>query len=187
MRSLDAKLFAELETRKKQLLAEIVRGRYGRLRFGPANAGWSVLEVLDHLQKTEASILLQMMRKLQAAQPVPLKDRVQSIFLLILFRLPSRVSIPPAARQIQPSATAALAEITDAWSQTRLHMRDFLKEVSAEDAANGLFRHPVSGWMTLATTLSFLSAHIVHHRYQLKRIERSWRQQGSDAANPLKV
>ena len=176
MRSSDARLFAELEQRKQQLLDDTVRWPEVRLHFQPANAGWSVPEVLDHLQKTESGILLQMRRQLKAAQPVTVKDRFRSAFLLILFRLPSRVRIPPGARQIYPSPTATLAEVTHAWSQTRLDIEELLTGVASQDAGLGLFRHPVSGWMTLETTLAFLSAHIVHHRYQLKRIERSWQQ-----------
>jgi uncharacterized damage-inducible protein DinB len=140
------------------------------LTFRSDPAAWTGLEVLDHLVKTEASILTAMQAQVASKRQVAPADRVRGYLLTLLFLTPARVKAPRNVKAIVPTTQGDLPELASAWSQTRARLEVFVTSVPHSDLRFAVFRHPVAGWMTLPRTLRFLNSHIVHHRFQLNRI-----------------
>ena len=165
--------FQNLERQKADLLAAFASLPLSQLHFQPNPASWSALQVLDHLQKTEHGITDAVVGNLPNPQEQPFSDRLKTTLLRGLFLLPSRVKAPGSAVQILPGDDLELPVVVERWAGTRRRLADLIASFPPPTLYLGVFRHPVSGWMTVGQTLHFLSAHIVHHNYQLRRLARS--------------
>ncbi len=126
--------------------------------------------MLDHVVKTEAAILNAMQSRQAARMTVPLPDRTRGWLLTLLFLTPAQVKAPASVQAIVPGARPDLAALTETWTGTRLELAAFLAPFTRQQLPLAIFQHPVAGWMSLPRTLSFLHAHIVHHRFQLRRL-----------------
>jgi len=163
--------FEKLETQKQDVLADIARLSPTQLRFRPEQTAWSVSEVIDHLVKVEKALLEAARGQLPNGTPLKFNDRVGALFIIGIMQLPMRVKVPASASMVLPEATADTSEIAMRWSAVREEMAEMLRSLRPEQLRCGLFRHPVSGWMTMARALAFLSAHLRHHDYQLNRLK----------------
>jgi len=164
--------FDRLERKKKGVLGEVRGYSAEELRFRPGVGEWSAIEVLDHLAKVERGLVDRVRRELPEGNPVTLKDGVGARMVILVMKSPMRVKVPRAAKVVLPEALASLAEVEERWSEGRKEMSELLERLGAEHLKRGLFRHPVSGWMTIAQALEFLVAHMGHHDGQLRRLKR---------------
>lgn len=167
--------FEKLEMQKQKVLAGVARLSAAQLRFRPEPTGWSVSDVLDHLMKVEKALLETVQANLPDGTPLQLIDRVGALFIIAVMQSPIRVKVPASASMVLPDATADTSETAMRWSEVREEMADILRSLRPEQLRCGLFRHPVSGWMTMAQALAFLSAHLRHHDYQLNRLKSTTR------------
>ena len=165
--------FQHLEAQKADVLAAFASLPPSQLHFQPAPGSWSALQVLDHLQKTEHGITTAVVETMPTPHKQPVSDLVKTTLLRGLFLLPSRVKAPGSAPQIMPGDDLELPVLAERWAGTRLRLASLIAGFPPRTLPLGVFRHPVSGWMTMGQTLSFLSAHIVHHNYQLRRLART--------------
>ena len=165
--------FQHLETQKAALLNIFASLPPARLHFSPAPGSWSAIQVLDHLQKTEHGITTLVVQTVPNPHKQSVSELVKSTLLRGLFLLPSRVKAPGSAPQILPGEGLELPVIAERWAGTRLRLADVIAGFPPQTHPLGVFRHPVAGWMTMGQTLAFLSAHITHHNYQLRRLARA--------------
>jgi len=133
------------------------------------------LDVLDHLVKVEEALLEAAHEQLPNGIPVTFKDRVGAFFVISVMRSPMRVKVPTSATMVLPEATTDSHDTAKRWSEVREQMANLLRSLQPEQLRTGLFRHPVSEWMTMANALAFLSAHLRHHEYQLNRLNSATR------------
>jgi uncharacterized damage-inducible protein DinB len=168
--------FDDLQRRKRAVLFGLSAWSEERLCLQPAPASWSALDVLDHLLKVEQGWLDAVRSNLPDGHPVALRDRLGAWAVLCVMRSPMRVKVPDSASQVLPEKAADLSLITQQWQAAREEMAQLLTDLSPKQLRCGLFRHPVSGWMAIRQALAFLSAHLQHHGYQLRRIQRATRE-----------
>lgn len=165
--------FEKLERRKQTVLSDVGGLSPAQARFQSEPAAWSALEVLDHLVKVERGFLEGVRKALPHGAPVPFLDRVKALAVIAVMQSPIRVKVPTSALTVLPEAATDLTGIVTRWDNVRHDMADLIRSLDTEQLSQGVFRHPVSGWMTMPRAITFLSAHIRHHRYQLQRIK--WR------------
>ena len=160
-----------LEEQKTAMLAE-VRSWPAELRAArPADGGWSALQVLDHLVRTESGICGVMAWGLRAPRPIGVRDRVGFLFVERVFRSRRRVKMPGSVKEIiSPGEELEVGEVEARWDAVRVELRRLAGCVEPANCRGGVFRHPVSGWMSFEQVLRFLSVHMVHHEFQLERI-----------------
>ena len=101
---------------------------------------------------------------------IGIRDRLGNIFLNRVFRSERRVRVPGSASQVLPAADPEMPEVLAAWDETRRDLAVFLSRLEGEQMRQGIFRHPVAGWMTAPGIVAFFSVHITHHRFQLERL-----------------
>jgi hypothetical protein len=158
-----------LEEQKSAVLAEVGAWPAELREWRPADGGWSALEVLDHLVRTEAGICALVAGRLADPQRLTVRDRVGFVFVERVFRSRLRVKVPESVKEIiVPGEGLELEGIAVRWDAARVDLARVTRE--AEGCRGGVFRHPVSGWMSFEHVLRFLSVHMVHHEYQLERI-----------------
>lgn len=166
-------IFKNLEEQKADLLSEIERWQPEQLNHRPTATEWSVLEMLDHLCKTEIAILSAARVGLGSPHRIGIGDKLRTAFLQKIFSSDRRVKVPGSAREVLPGSALELAEIRKRWNDSREELESFVNRGNSELLNKGIFKHPVGGWMGMEQILTFFSAHLVHHRYQLSRIARS--------------
>jgi hypothetical protein len=158
-----------LVEQKAALLAEVGEWPAQLRARRPADGGWSALQVLDHLVRTEAEICGVVAKRLGDPARIGLRDKVGFAFVERVFRSRRRVKVPePVKEIILPREELELLEIAARWDAARVELARVACE--AEGCHGGVFRHPVGGWMTFEQVLRFFSVHMVHHGYQLERI-----------------
>jgi hypothetical protein len=162
--------FTGLERQKADILASVKDWLAGRLAYRPAANEWSAAEVIDHLAKVEQGILAAVRRGVQTPHSVGVADRLRSFLIYLLFRTRAKVRVPRSASEVLPDRRAELEDVVKQWDATRIDLLALLSEVDAATLHAGVFRHPVSGWMTLPQVLRFFSVHMHHHVFQLDRI-----------------
>ena len=166
--------FATLEAQSAKLRKQVESLPPDQLTFSPTPASWSALHVLEHLIQVEAAYVCGLEENLVSLNVVTWKDRLGALAVQIAMRLPTRVKTPGSAAAVTLRVSGDLLSLMARWEAVRSDLRARLNSLTLDQMRAGLFRHPVAGWMTAAQGLSFLSAHLIHHRYQLRRLESAY-------------
>ena len=166
-------ILKKLEEQKTDLLSQIERWPPEKLNYRPTAADWSVLEMLDHILKTEIAILSAARTGLVKPHRIGIGDKLRTTFLQRVFASDRRVKVPVSAQGILPGSALQLEEIRKRWNDSREELNSFVSQGNSELLNKGIFKHPVGGWMGMEQILQFFSVHLLHHRYQLGRIARS--------------
>jgi hypothetical protein len=161
----------KLNLQKQSLLASIRDLPGSKLALRPQADAWCVLDVVDHLMKVERAMVDEFERNVALKNPVTLADRLRAYGVLGVMLSPLRVKVPASASSTLPEVNSSFFEMVEQWTQFRSQMAQRIARFAPEELPFGVTRHPVSGWMDLPLALAFLSAHLQHHAYQVKRIQ----------------
>ncbi len=164
----------QLAQQKEQLLASIACLSPERQTFRSTPAEWTLWQIVDHLVRTEDAIMEQTLANLPDGHEVGAGDRIRGFLLEMLFRSPARVKVPAKASNVLPGPEPNPDLLREEWNAARVRMQAAIGSFPAAALQRGVFKHPVSGWMTITQTMRFLSSHIVHHRHQLARQEKAF-------------
>lgn len=174
-----------LERQKAELVRRIQAWPHDWLAYKPAAPSeWSALEVVDHLRKTELAVLHSCEKNLKSRKHVVSpSERGKALVFLAMMRLPIKVRVPEAVSFVLPDHVTSLQTVLKSWAAERSLLKAFLGRLTTSTENVGLVFHPAVGWMDIRATMSFLSVHLRHHEYQLRRIRNRqsvWARQGSD-------
>ena len=161
-----------LEQQRRELLHELDEWSPLRLAYRPGGRGWSALQVLDHLVRTEREILLVVYQNEGGTFPFRVVDRVRTRLLCALFRTDRKVKVPSSASVVLPAENVDLPMVKLGWEELRKTLAENVERLLASYSGKGVFRHPVAGWMDMPAVLDFFSVHMIHHRFQLTRIRK---------------
>jgi hypothetical protein len=160
-----------LELQKRELLNELTGWPSSRLTYRISSGEWSALQMLDHIVRTEHEILAAVYRNEGSINHrFGLTDRLRNRLLIALFRTDRRVKVPASAALVLPDNEAELPALTAQWSQVRDKLDKNVERLLASYTGRAIFHHPVAGRMDTPAVLDFLSVHLLHHGFQLKRI-----------------
>jgi hypothetical protein len=165
---------ARLDHQKAEMLRRVRAWPSEWLMYRSSPVEWSAVQVLEHLAKTELSVVRSCETNWKSREhTVSRIEGLRAAALVAIMHLPVRVSAPPAVSRILPGEPLSLDAVMDLWAVHRLSLAAFLRSIGTGDGRVGLIFHPAAGWINLWTTLRFISAHIRHHEYQLQRIRRA--------------
>jgi uncharacterized damage-inducible protein DinB len=168
-----SEILTKLEEQKADLLSQIDRWPLEKLNHRPTSADWSVLEMLDHLVKTESAILSAARTGLANPHRIGIDDKLRTAFLQKVFASDRKVKVPASAGVVLPGSALQLEEIRQRWNDSREELKSFVSQADCKLLSEGIFRHPVGGWMGMRQILEFFSVHLIHHGYQLNRLGRT--------------
>lgn len=89
--------FERLERQKRSIVSGVVRLSAAQLRFRPAPAASSVLDVLDHSIRVERALLEAVREQLPNGAPLTFRDRVRAWLLIAIMLTPIRVKVAASA------------------------------------------------------------------------------------------
>ena len=162
--------FASLEQQKAAALARVDAWSPARLAYRPGPPAWSAVEVLDHVEKVERQILVAVQHGLSQPHRIGVRDRLGFLFLDRLFQSDRRVKVPTSAATVLPDVYVDLVAVRQRWNTTRQDLAHLLTRFPPDSRSLGVFRHPVSGWLSMPQVLRFFSVHLHHHTFQLTHL-----------------
>jgi hypothetical protein len=162
---------ATLDETREAFLAPIRSATDQQRSFRPAPNAWSMLDVTEHLVLSEEKSLLGMLKGPPPGTTITPVARGRMAMVLLVMRTDLRVKVPVA--RVLPTGTVALAELEARWADARQGLARCLEPLSEAEARTARFRHPIGGWVSAGTGVTFCAHHIRHHARQVRRIHRA--------------
>ncbi len=164
-----------LEEGKAAMMTSLAKWPEELLEVRPKEDSWCALEVLDHVVRVESGITGAVAKGMTEPHPIGVRDRLGFLMVERIFLSRYRVKVPNAVEVVRPGPSLEMDEIVARWELARGSLAQVAEEAARVGVRGGVFRHPVSGWMSFDQVLRFFSVHMVHHEYQLERIRESLR------------
>lgn len=158
-----------VDARRRALLDEISALDPGTLERRPADGGWNLLEVVEHLVMAEVDVL----GDLDAARERPSRRRTvrhRFGYLLVLAILGLGIPVKVPSQGMLPKGGRTLEELRAAWDDTHRRLRAYAASMDAESLRRAPFRHPVAGPLTLGQAVRMLEVHLRRHQGQIRRL-----------------
>ena len=120
--------------------------------------------------RTEVEVAALARQGLANPHPIEKADKAQTRFILSAFRSDRRLEVPATADRSLPGPNPSLPSLVEGSDTSRVELAVLSENIPEEKAREGIFKHPVGGWMDMGQILDFFSAHLIHHGYQLDRL-----------------
>ena len=163
--------FAALEVERHQLLGNLAKYGAKQLEQVPGPGQWSAAQVIVHFAVVEEGLLAYLRKKTQYGGhgPVGASAPFRLALLNLALRSPLKFKAPAL---VAHAPQVSMAEAQDRWERARADLYEAFGALPDEALGHGLIKHPSAGRFTPRQGLSFISAHIGHHKRQLARILR---------------
>ena len=135
--------------------------------------GWSVIQVLSHLNMAESLSLSYMKKKVQAGEKMARIGVINNIRMWVTcgflttglkWKAPSYIS--------QPDGNHTLQEVSDLWTSTRKEIGRYIDEYPADLLDRAVYKHPMAGRLSLMQAIDSFIYHQRHHVHQIRRIRK---------------
>ena len=135
--------------------------------------GWSMIQVLSHLNMAESISLEYMKKKVQAGGNMKKVNIINNLRMWVTcgflrtglkWRAPSYIS--------NPKGDYSLDEISEEWKTTRSDLKSYIEKYPSELLDRAVYKHPMAGRLSLPQAISSFIYHQRHHVHQINRIRR---------------
>lgn len=144
-----------------------------RLTTGPANGGWSVQQVVQHLALSERLSLVYLRKKTQDPSRILPRDwalPIRKLKLAIYLGTPLKYRAPAMVSTPALPVNESLAQTLEGLDRVQHELLDFLASLPIESRHGLIYRHPIAGRLDLDGMFTFFTFHIRHHRPQVERL-----------------
>lgn len=157
---------------KKAFLKRINEKTLEQQMFKPNEEGWNMVEIFEHILLSEGGILGYFKKRppAETEYKVSLKSKVTYAVLSQFYKLPTKVKVP--VKGLDPQGKTSLDKLIEQSDKNNDVIQSILVDFPSEKLKYSVFKHPVSGTMTMKNTIGFFTNHIVHHVHQLNRLEK---------------
>ncbi|MEO9482221.1 MAG: DinB family protein [Ekhidna sp.] len=134
--------------------------------------GWSIIQVLSHLNSAEKASLKYMQKKMQAGEGMKNSGATNALRMWLCngvlksslkWKAPSYVSKP---------ASYSFEEIKSKWAETRASIEAFVDDFPEEWLNKLVYKHPMGGRQNLDRAVDSFVYHQIHHVHQINRIKK---------------
>jgi len=164
LQNLDQKLVA--------LLHELKDYSDAKLNEQPKENAWSVLQIMQHVMKAEAGAIAYVQKKLSfdpTLEKAGARSSINSMLLNLTLSSPIKVKAPEQVSGENLLAGLTFWDVAKQWKQQRIALNDYLKSLPADLYTKDVYKHPLTGKMTLASMLSFFNTHVDRHTSQIRK------------------
>ena len=135
--------------------------------------GWSIIQVLSHLNMAETLSLQYMQKKILAGSKMGKVSIVNTIRMSVTcgflqtglrWKAPSYIS--------KPKGDYTLNEIRKEWNSTRSQIRQYIQDYPDDLLNREVYKHPMAGRLSLIQAVDSFIYHQRHHVHQLNRIKK---------------
>lgn len=170
----------QLRSLKSEIESQIAAIDSSKYNESPGEGMWNVAQTLEHVMTAELGSMTYIRRKLSDPSSLPkagLRQTIQNNLLFLALKTRFRFKAPAVVSQTNPEGS--VDELLSQWSEHRRELEELIENFPDELADRCVFRHPVSGRMTLSQTLGFMIGHLRHHTVQFERIAKALSARGA--------
>ena len=161
-----------LEQKLTLLLRDLKNYSDAKLNEKPSDLEWSVLQIMQHLMKAEAGAVDYVKKKLSFNPELAnanILSSFRAIFLNLSLSTPFKIKAPKQVSGDALLTNLTFWEVAKQWKMQRNELATYLNGLPEEYFAKELYKHPLSGKITLSNMLSFFNKHVDRHTRQIKR------------------
>lgn len=135
--------------------------------------GWSIIQVLSHLNRAETLSLEYMKKKMLAGDKMKKINAFTNLRMWIAcgflgsslkWKAPSYIS--------KPKGDYSLNEIKVKWGDTRSKIKEYIDDYPENFLNRAVYKHPMAGRLSLHQAVDSFIYHQRHHVHQIKRIRK---------------
>lgn len=165
------KRLQRMDNELRLLLKELEPYSEAKLNEKPKADAWSVFQVMHHMIKVERSSMAYVTKKL-SYQPVLKKVGVKSGIIRVatkaLASVPIKIKAPAVVGEDLPPHST-FWEVVKEYKDVRSELQRFLEEMPTDMFDKEIYKHPLTGRMSLNGMLQFLEGHFSRHRKQIRK------------------
>lgn len=176
-----AEIFSHIDETRTRLAETVSNLPEAELNFRPTENSWTIGELVEHVAKTEASLVPLVFRLLKNAEADADADAdggsaaksdgtINPPLSLVEHHERVKSAKLQAPEMIRPEGTATVAESLAKLSETRETLRGLRERLEAVDLSQTAFPHPFLGKMNLYEWLAFIGLHEARHLRQIEGI-----------------
>ncbi len=161
-----------LDQKLTLLLRDLKTYSDDKLNEQPNPSEWSVLQIMQHLMKAESGAVSYVKKKLSyepALVDANVMSSFRSLFLNIALTSPIKIKAPTQISDDALLTNLTFWEVAKQWKIQRNELEMYLESLPADYFTKDLYKHPLSGKMTLSSMLSFFNKHVDRHTRQIRR------------------
>lgn len=135
--------------------------------------GWSIIQVMSHLNLAENGSLIYMGKKMQAGDKMKVHTFSNQVRLILSkYFMQSRLKWKAPKVVSNPKSDYRYVEIKETWAQTRENIKRYIDDYPDEFLNRQVMKHPIAGRLNLSGTIDSFIYHQRHHVHQIKRIRK---------------
>ncbi len=161
-----------LDQKLALLLRDLKTYSDNKLNEQPSPNEWSVLQIMQHLMKAEAGAVGYVKKKLSLEPELAdanVMSSFRSMFLNMALTSPIKIKAPEQISGEALLTNLTFWEVAKQWKAQRGVLKIYLESLPADYFTKDLYKHPMSGKMTLSGMLSFFNKHVDRHIRQIRR------------------
>lgn len=134
--------------------------------------GWSIVQVLSHLNDAESASLQYMQKKSKAGDKMQ-KSGLGNAFRMWITNLALKSSLKwKAPSYVSDPPSYSMEEIKSKWTETRNKIQRFVDEYPDSWLNKLVYKHPMGGRQNLEKAVDSFVYHQIHHIHQINRIKK---------------
>ncbi|HHS95099.1 MAG TPA: DinB family protein [Phaeodactylibacter sp.] len=162
-----------LDQELKLLLRDLKQLSNKDLAWKPTQDKWSILEVMQHMIIAE-ELSLKYIQKKMSFQPKLKRAGVvtsgRKAMLWLYLNMPFKVKAPQLVAEDMFIEGVTFWDLVKRWNSLREKLREYLASLPDDIFSKALYKHPVTGRMSLDGMLTFFIQHFRRHRKQIQAI-----------------
>ncbi len=162
--------FQKIEEERNAFLNELSKISNEALNKKSSQNAWSVLEVVEHLIKSEHYSLKYIEKKMSfnpSFETSGMKTSFRYFVLKVSMWSPFSIKAPVAVSQF--SSDSDFEDLKSKWGNEREKLKLFLEFFSSDLLDKEVYKHPAVGKITIPQMLKFFSLHFNRHKKQVFR------------------
>lgn len=169
-----AEIFEDIGNTREKLNETISGLSEAELNFRPGEDSWTITELVEHLAKTEASLVplvFRLLKNAEADENAAKSDgTINPPISLVEQREKASTMKMQAPEMIRPEGAATIAESLEKLAGSRATISNLRPRLEAVDSSATAFPHPFFGKLNLYQWLAFIGLHEARHLAQIEKI-----------------
>ena len=169
-----AEIFDAIDAVREKLVQTVSGLTSSQLIFRPEETAWTITELVEHLAKTEASLVplvFRLLKNAEADESAPPSDGTINPPVSLVEQSEKAASMRMQAPEIiYPGGTATVAESLAKLAESRAAIQSLRPRLEAVNLSATAFPHPFFGKLNLYQWLAFIGLHESRHLAQIEKL-----------------
>ena len=162
----------KLDQKLTLLLRDLQHYSDAKLNESPQKGAWSVLQIMQHLMQAELGAVKYIEKKLSfepALEKAGMMSNMRALALNTFMSVPIKIKAPDGVSGDNLLTDLTFWDVAKQWKQQRNELEIFINNLPSELFEVDLYKHPLTGKMSIGNMLTFFNKHVDRHTSQIRR------------------